>query len=57
MDFSWCNSDILGADQVFEFFKREKMVIISSNRGLILLNDRSLSKKTLSLRKIIATRI
>ena len=57
VDFSRCNPNILGADQVLKLSKREKMATVPSNLGLIPSNDRSLSKKTLSLRKIIATRI
>lgn len=52
-----CNPNILGADQALELPKREKMATVPSNRGLILSNERSLSKKTLSLRKIITTQI
>ena len=57
MDLPRCNPNILEADQALELSIREKMATIPSNRGLISSNDRSLSKKTLSLRKIIATRI
>ena len=57
VDFPRCNLNILEADKALELSKREKMVTIPSNRGLISSNNRSLSKKTLSLRKIIATRI
>lgn len=52
-----CNPNILGADQALELSKREKMATVPSNRGLISSNDRFLSKKTLSLRKTITTRI
>jgi hypothetical protein len=57
VDFPRCNPNILEADKALELSKREKIVTIPSNRGLISSNDRSLSKKTLSLRKVIATRI
>lgn len=52
-----CNPNILGADQALELSKEEKMATTPSSRGLISSNDRSLSKKMLSLRKVIATRI